>query len=276
MRRGVQVGAVVVLGLVGTGVAGAHVPGGGSFGVAVVLGLVVLVAVGVGGRWLHQQRQQQLAAWASAAGWTYAPRDPGIGLATLQSGRPFGQGHSRSVTEVLTGAYEDLPAVSFTYGWTTGSGKEERDHRAHVVGVPLPAYLPTLELTAEGVGARLAKTLGARDLQLESEAFNAAYRVDAADPRTAHAILHPRTLERLLRPDAVGLAWRVEGTWLQSWEPGSTDTARIAPRLGVLSGVVRGVPRHVWQDHGYDPVVDGPPGARASRWAPWAPPPPQV
>ncbi len=219
-----------------------------------VIGAVAALAA-VGGSWLRRRREAELRAFATSAGWTYSPRDPGLGLATLQTRPPFGQGSRRTVTEVLTGASEGRPAVSFTYGWTTGTGDESREHRAHVVALGLPAYLPILEVTPEGLGARVAKALGARDLELESAEFNAAYRVDAPDARTGHAILHPRTLERLLQPDALGLAWRIEGTWLVSWEPGGTDTARIAPRLGVMSAVVRGVPRHVWQDHGHDPAA---------------------
>ncbi|GIG40254.1 hypothetical protein ACFFGJ_07600 [Cellulomonas phragmiteti] len=250
-----QVGAVVVLGLLGLTVAAASSGAGHPSGGIVVLMVLVVVLVAVGGWWLERRRREHLAAWAHASGWTYTPRDPGLGLATLQTGTPYGQGHSRTVTEVLTGTYEGRTAVSFTYGWTTGSGKERREHRAHVVAIALPAYLPVLEVTPEGFGARVAKAFGARDLQLESAAFNAAYRVDARDARTGHAILHPRLLERLLRPDALGTSWRIEGTWLLSWASGPTSTASIAPRLGVLAAVVRGVPRHVWLDHGYDPAA---------------------
>ena len=113
---------------------------------------------------------------------------------------------------------------------------------------------PTVEVTPEGLGARLAKLVGAQDVQFESEAFNRAYRVAATDQRTGHAILHPRLMERLLRADALGSAWRIGGTWILSWEPGTTDLDRLASRLGLLSAVVRSIPRHVWQDHGYDPT----------------------
>ena len=46
-----------------------------------------------------------------------------------------------------------------------------------------------------------------------------------------HAILHPRLMERLLRGDALGNAWRIEGTWILSWELGTTDLDRLASRL---------------------------------------------
>lgn len=258
MRRGVQVGAVVVLGLLAVTVAGVSAASGSPAGGLLVVVAVVAVLAAVGAWWWQRRRQEELVAWAHASGWSFTPRDPGLGLATLHAGTPFGQGSGRTASEVLVGVYEGRTAVSFTYAWSTGSGDERRQHRAHVVGVALPAYLPTLELTPEGLGARVAKAFGARDLHVESAAFNAAYRVDTSDPRTAHAILHPRLLERLLRSDAVGLPWRIEGTWLLSWEQGVTDTSRIAPRLGVLAAVVRGVPRHVWQDHGHDPLASGP------------------
>ncbi|QCB92598.1 hypothetical protein [Cellulomonas shaoxiangyii] len=228
---------------------------------AVVL-LLLLPLVVAGAWWLAKKRREQLDTWARATGWQHVRHDPGYGLARLHHNQPFEQGHGRRVSEVLTGRWQGLPAVSYTYEWSTGAGKERRTYYAHVVALALPAYLPVLELTGEGVGARIAKALGARDLQTESVAFNDAYRVAAGDERVGHAILHPRLMERLLQPDALRTDWRIEGTWIASWAPGRTDTARIAPRLGVLHAVVRGVPRHVWQEHGYDPLRHpGVPGA---------------
>lgn len=260
MRRDARTGTAAVTGALAVVAVvvslGSGHPAGRLLAVVAVLGVLGAAA----GWWWQRHRRERLVTWAQAAGWSYTAHDPGLGLATLQAGRPFGQGDARTVSEVLTGSYDGRAAVSFTYGWSTGSGSERREHRRHVVGVALPAYLPVLEVTAQGVGARVATAFGARDLDVESAEFNAAYRVDAPDARTGHAILHPRLIERLLRPDARGIDWRIEGTWLLSWAPGTTDTARIAPRLGVLSAVVRGVPRHVWLDHGYDPSpgrVDG-------------------
>ncbi|GAA3799413.1 DUF3137 domain-containing protein [Cellulomonas soli] len=220
---------------------------------AFVVYLVPLIGLGLLGLgwWLQHQRRQQLQQWAQRNGWTYADRDDSY--VRVQRGQPFEQGHARRATEVMTGRFEGMPAISFDYQWDTGSGKEETTHHAHVVALALPAYLPTLEVTPEGFGARFAKMLGAQDMQFESEDFNRAYRVAAGDQRTAHAVLHPRLMERLLRPDAVRTPWRIEGTWIVSWTSGGTDLSTLAARLGLLTAVVRSVPRHVWLDHGYDP-----------------------
>ena len=224
----------------------------GLFGLFFVLGLVVVVGLFVGGLWVQKKRHERFRAWASSNGWTYLESDRS--LVDLSRGQPFRQGSARKASEVLRGTFDGRPALSFSYQWTTGSGKNRSTHHAHIVALALPAYLPTIEVTPEGLGAKLAKLVGARDLQFESEAFNQAYRVAADDERTGHAIVHPRLMERLLRSDALGNAWRIEGTWILSWEPGTLDLDRLAPRLGLLSAVVRSIPRHVWQDHGYDPT----------------------
>lgn len=226
--------------------------GDGLFGVLVVLGLVVTIGLFVAGLWVQKKRHERFAAWALRNGWTYARADHS--LVEISRGQPFGQGSARRATEVLRGTFDGSTALSFSYQWTTGSGKNRSTHHAHIVALALPTYLPTVEVTPEGLGARLAKLVGAQDVQFESEAFNRAYRVAATDQRTGHAILHPRLMERLLRSDSVGSAWRIGGTWILSWEPGTTDLDRLASRLGLLSAVVRSIPRHVWQDHGYDPT----------------------
>lgn len=225
--------------------------GDNSSNVVFVLGLVLVVGLFIVGLWVQKKRHERFRAWALRIGWTYAESEHG--LAGISSGQPFGVGGSRKATEVLRGRFESYPAVSFTYSWTTGSGKNKSTHHAHVVALALPTYLPTVEVTPEGLGARLAKLVGVQDIQFESDDFNRAYRVAAPDERTGHAIVHPRLMERLLRTDALGTAWRIDGTWILSWDSGETNLDRLAPRLGVLAAVVRSIPRHVWLDHGYDP-----------------------
>ena len=58
----------------------------------------------------------------------------------------------------------------------------------------------------------------------------------------------------LLLPDARQVAWRTDGVRILSWQSGTTDLGTLATRLSVVSAVVSAIPRHVWQDHGYDPL----------------------
>lgn len=207
--------------------------------------------------YLQHQRVKAIQAWAARTGWTYVGTDPS--LVGRWRGQPFNAGHSRRVSELVIGRLAGRQAISFAYRYTTGSGKNSSTHNFHVVAVPLPAYLPTLELTAEGVGAKLAKAFGGQDIEFESEDFNRAWRVEAGDAKFAHDVVHPRLMERLLRADARGVSLRVEGTDLLSWSSGSQQLDAIAGRLQVMCALVDAIPRFVWQDHGYDPGPAGGP-----------------
>jgi hypothetical protein len=222
--------------------------------VVLLLGLVVAVGGLVLTIWYQAARRRTLSTWAARNGWTYADSDDS--LVTLSRRDPFGEGHHRCTAEVLRGRFSGRDVVSFVYRWRTGSGKDEQRHAAHVVAVALPAYLPIVEVVPEGLGARLAAAFGGQDLRFESEEFNRAFRVQAYDERTAYAIVHPRLMERLLEPDGRLVAWRTDGTWILSWHTGATDLDTLASRLSVLGSVVSAIPRHVWQDHGYDPLAE--------------------
>lgn len=201
--------------------------------------------------YLQHQRVKAIQGWAARTGWTYVGTDPS--LVGRWRGQPFNAGHSRRVSELVVGPFAGRSAMSFAYRYRTGSGKNSSTHTFHVVAVPLPAYLPTLELTAEGVGAKLAKAFGGQDIEFESEDFNRAWRVEARDAKFAHDVVHPRLMERLLRADARGLSLRIEGTDLLSWSAGGQQLDAIAGRLQVMCTLVDAIPPFVWQDHGFDP-----------------------
>lgn len=219
--------------------------------------LAVVVGSAVQG-WLRVQNRRGLQAWARTTGWRYLPRDDE--WTTMSSSHPFGQGRDQRACDVVQGPFDGRDALAFDYRWTTGNGRSRTVHHAHVVALRLPAFLPTVQVTPEGLGTALARLVGAQDVQFESEDFNRAFRITARDLRTASDVLNPRLMERLLRSDARGVSWRIEGVWILSWQSGGWDLGSLAARLGVLAAVVRAVPRHVWQDHGYDPVTDSTPG----------------
>lgn len=235
----------------------------GLFGLAVWLGpnrsvlpLLALVVVAAGfAAWRTSGRRRRLAEWAAATpGWTYWPEDPS--LLNISFRFPFGTGESRSVTEVLRGTFAGRESASFLYEFQQRAGQGAAVYRFHVVAIRLPQCLPVVEVVPEGLASRTETALGAQDMRFESEAFNRAYRVQARDERAAHAIIQPLLMERLLRPDAREVAWRIDGDWVLSWRAGVTDLDTLAARLSVLSAVVGSVPQFVWQDYGYGPFPD--------------------
>ncbi|MFD6093498.1 hypothetical protein ACFWGN_15375 [Oerskovia sp. NPDC060338] len=219
----------------------------------VVFVLVDLVVVGLMYVFWRagKARRRMFEAWAARHGLGYADLDRD--LAKRWKGTPFGAGHARKATEVLAGQYAGRPALSFTYVWTVGGGKSETTHTAHVVVLFLPVALPTLELTPEGFGTRVAKAFGGQDIQLESEDFNRAWRIEASDLRFAHQVLHPRLMHRLLEPDFARRNVRIEGDAILGWTGGRTVLDNVLPLMSRLAVVADAIPDHVWLDRGAVP-----------------------
>lgn len=236
-----------------------------------VLPYLVVPAIFVAAWWFRRKREAAVRAWAAGVGWRVIGADRS--LVHRWRGRPFGVGNGRRVSELVVGHFAGRPAMSFRYDYTTGSGKNRSTITHHVVATALPTFLPTVELTPDGLGAKIAKAFGGQDIVFESDAFNRAWRVTAPDARFAHAVVHPRLMERLLRADARGLSVRIEGTDILCWTLGAPRLDAVGPQLQVLAAIIDHVPRFVWLDHGHDP--DAPPvaSADAARAGPPAGPP---
>lgn len=223
------------------------------------VGLVALVAYLT--HLANRKRRERLRDFATSIGWTYSE---GAGhLVGRWRGQPFNIGSSRRASHLLSGTFRGRSAAAFEYQYTTGSRKNRSTTTLTVTMLALPAYLPDLEITNEGLGARIAKALGGQDIQFESEEFNRRWRVEGAVLRTAHDIVHPRFMELMVAgpPDPM----RFEGTDVWTWHGGPLRVEAIHGRLERLSAAVDLIPRHVWQDHGYDPGPALPPPHGAQR-----------
>lgn len=252
-RRGGTAYAVVALivtvavGLAVAALVISVISGRAEIGVAVVVGLLLLVspALVVPMLFYRFYRLWQALTWAMRVGWRFVGADQS--LLERWRGRPF-TGHGQRVSELVVGTFAGRSAMSFVL-----SGGGEATRRFHVVAVELRAFLPTLELTPDGPGATLAKAAGGADIQFESEDFNRAWRVRADDRKLAHDLVNPQVMERLLRDDARGLSVRIEGSDILCWTPGEHDLDAIWARLQLMSDVVDAIPRFVWLACGHDP-----------------------
>ena len=227
-------------------------------GISPIAGFVIVALCLVGVSLGQRRRRARVIAWAAAKGWTY--QDTAPALTRRWQGAPFGVGSSRRATSLLTGTWQGRSATSFSYRYSVSNGKSRSTFTFQVLALGLPVCLPTLELTPEGLGDRIAKAFGGQDLEFESADFNRAWRVTSGDPRFASDVVHPRLMELLLEPGARANL-RIEGTDIRTWSPGATDLGLIASRLGLLDAVVRSIPRFVWLDHGHDPGNDTGPEA---------------
>jgi hypothetical protein len=221
--------------------------------------LVIIVVVAIGGtifyvQWQREQKRRSLLIeWAAANKWTFAAADNQ--WCDHWQGTPFGEGDHRRARNVLTGEWKGRAFVSFDYSYQTHAsngkgGQTTETHSFAVSAVRLPTYLPRLQVTPENLLTRLGNAVGLSDIELESEDFNRAFRVHAADPKFASDVLTPRTMQLLL--DRPRFCWRIEGADILCWESGEQHPAAVTAAVATALDVIAGVPTFVWHDNGYD------------------------
>lgn len=226
-----------------------YVPGLSNWPSAVAGGL--FVAAGgfwVVDWWLKSRHRRQFQDFAERHGWQYVPftREYSNRFGSF----PFATGRDPRQYDVLKGTLNGVDCVTFTHHFELSDDKDKAADQVFQVSlVEIPVVLPKLEVVPEGVAAKFAKALGGGDLDVESYEFNRRWRVLCKDARYAHAVLDPRMVERLLQPDALDLAIRIEGGAVMAWQAGRVGTHTLARRLGVLTAVARRIPAHVVREH---------------------------
>ncbi|WP_328991410.1 hypothetical protein OG394_34570 [Kribbella sp. NBC_01245] len=208
-----------------------------------VVPLVVAIAVVERGRRAFEARRAEALA---RFGWGYVQPDPWVTeLASIAFGSSSGNPMS-----MVGGSFNGRPVgvMDFEYAVSTTDGQgnvTSSSQACHVVAVYLPAAMPWLRLTKESAMGRMRES----DLQLESKAFNDAFRVETPDDRYASAILHPRMMELMLA--STWLDWQLAGPTLISWNLGRWEGPETVARLSVLTRIADLIPPFVLRDYGH-------------------------
>lgn len=200
---------------------------------------------------IRREQRERARAFAAQRGWTYSESVPF--LTRRWAVNPFGRGSSRSAINVLTGTVHGMQLVSFQYSYIVSRGRSSTTYRFHVLALHLPAQLPALQLSPET--ANPFSFLAGRDIELESEGFNATWRVVGPEGQFPYDFLHPRMMERLMAPDAIGTDIAVSGPDLIVALHGPQQLERIDYYANLLYGIYQLVPKHVWRRVGHDPSV---------------------
>jgi hypothetical protein len=83
-----------------------------------------------------------------------------------------------------------MEVVVIEYWFARSSDPSRSDHRYYTcAATAVPAEWPNISILPEGLGSRLARSMGDRDIEFELESFNRAFEVRAGDPRFAHALI---------------------------------------------------------------------------------------
>ena len=242
-----------------------------AFVIFLTLGIAAVVAGVVLSARQERKRQALYTAFAANHGLTYQPKVDDEMYKQFGNDSPFGRGHSRSATHVLSGTLNGAPVLGFTYIYkeTTSSGKSSSTttYRWQICALWLPTALPTMSIEDEGIfGGRLADALGFDDVALESDEFNHKFRYQAADDRYGSALMPNRMMELMLAGQT-GVT-RINGRILYNAMSQRPQPEDITARWDFLAAVAALIPAWVLKDYGSDDHLRWPCPRHASGCCP--------
>lgn len=215
------------------------------------IAVALFVALWVWNAYDEDRQQWSMAKFARVSKWSFEAETKAYQWWFREY--PFAIGSQPRDFAVARGEFLGCRCASYTHEEVlSGEGDAKRTVQWQISLVELPHPLWTVDLTPEDGVAKAQKALGGQDLEFESQAFNDAWRVRAGNDKYAYDIIHPRMMERLLKPDAQGMNIRIEGRAVLSWQEGRHGPEDLARRLEVLAAVSKLIPAFVLREFEYE------------------------
>ena len=218
-----------------------------------LLGGAVLVALAVGSVSAIRRRQRRLgvAGFARKFNFSHHPHDP-FSLLWDYNFPLFEMGDGRGCENVVWGEWKGLPFRETDYWYyeeaTNRKGNMRTYRRFNAVVIDIPAYLPRVTVSREGIGSLLASGIGWRDIQFESEDFNRTFEVRAEDPEFAFKLIDPGMMHWMLSTDDI-FGFQFYGSAILVWSRRLRPT-ELFPLIGTAKEMYDHIPRLVWADYG--------------------------
>lgn len=195
-------------------------------------------------------KRKAFADWAKKSGFEHHDLLSGhpFGLTTF----PFGQSGKGITLDLVKARWGDQAlAFAFTIQYTKSRLESRRSAQYQIVAIRLPYGLPTVQWIPLDTVSTAAVMAGGQKIDFESAEFNANWRVMGQVPQHVHEIVHPRLMERLNQPDAVGRPFVLEKDVVFTWSARRQSKEEIVAGWRVLGDIFAWVPRHVWLDRGF-------------------------
>ena len=167
----------------------------GSMGILLALAIAGVIGLAI---WLGHRRRKLLGEWAASKGLSFSPAKDRSFDDRYGAFGYLRRGYGRYAYNIADGQWGDRRVTTFDYHYTTGSGKNRRDHHFSAVILGSGVRLKPLHLRPEGFFDKVTEFFGIDDIDFESAEFSRVYHVKAPEKRWAYDVLHPRTMEFLL------------------------------------------------------------------------------
>jgi len=176
--------------------------------------VIILAAVGLVGTLLalnakqERERTEQLGQLALTMGFTF---EPALDLEVLKGFGDlpvYGHGHSKKVSNVMTGQAGERDVKLFDYRYTTGSGKNSHTWNQSVALFPRAGEgLPDLLLAPENIFHKIGAVFGYQDIDFDtSPDFSSHYLLRGPDETAIRSVFSADALTFF----AAQRGWHVE------------------------------------------------------------------
>jgi len=216
--------------------------------------VVIVLAVAALAAWQYyaaQRRRKELAQWAASQSLTF---DPGRDHSFDGKFQAFGclrQGSNRYAYNLMAGRWRGCAFLGFDYHYETYSHdskghRQTHHHRFSAVVLGSPAPLKSLFLRPEGFFDRVTEFLGFDDIDFESIEFSRAFYVKSPEKRWAYDVLHPRTMEFLLKSPRFTLQFDEEHAI--AYRSSQFAPQEFEAAAEVLRGILERLPRYLVEE----------------------------
>jgi hypothetical protein len=209
--------------------------------------VVVVAGLAVGARRAavaNRRRAAALAQLAALQGW--ARRDRDDALPERFTGVPFGRGIDRRAEDILEGAVQGRPFVSFDYVYDLVHGEDRTQNTHAVCAVTLPSPVPRLEIFPPIPLPLLGHRSDLPVVPTGHAELDRRYRVRTRHPEFARRVLSPAAVELLLAPDFLSACYWLDGDHAVCWDYEGRDADRLLHELATLAALVAGCDGGGW------------------------------
>jgi hypothetical protein len=165
----------------------------GLIGIVVVIFIILICVVS----YYNKQRQKAFKHLAETLNFTFSAKGDKSLQDALAGFHLFSQGHSRLISNVLAGKFNDIPVTVMDYKYTTGGGKSSHRWSQTVIVIESPKLaLPVFILRPENIFDKIGSAFGKKDINFEtSPLFSKRYLLRGDDEASIRRIFNEWTLQ---------------------------------------------------------------------------------
>ncbi len=215
--------------------------------IPVVVAVVGLIIILIGRRIQNAASVRvfaELAEYAEGHGWMLLAPPRWVGESRTF---PMDSESGFDATAAWAGDYRGHWGTSLLVTTESGLKGNEAPTTFQVIGFPFNDDMPRLQVIPRDAVQKARDMRGSKPIAFEAAEFNARWSVRGEDAKRVHDILHPRTLERLLKSD-VDAPVVIDAGAIWSWRATPVTGADFERAMDVLVDVAEGIPAFLYAD----------------------------